>query len=390
MKVKYQHTVLIACTFAFFATMFPRLGISPLVPEIAAEFDTSNARIGVALTGMWMAYSLMQFPSGALSDQYGERLIIVVSLGGTVLASLLIVVSPVFGLFTAALVILGIFTGFHYTVGTALLTRQYDEMGRTIGIHDAGATIAGLAAPVTVAWVSLYYNWRAGVLIAGVLALFVFIAFSLFIRPTEPQNPDKRLLTKFRIQPMTSFLLQPKILFTTSLAIGITFIWQGTASFLPTFFVQHHKFSQTHAGIIFSAYFIIQSVGQIGIGSLSDRYGHDMAIMMCIIFSGIGFVLLIMQTTFVGLVVGVFFIGIGMSVYPPLISRYLNQLSNERMGAELGLVRTVYGVLGATGPLGIGWVADLAGWGVSFSIFIVLSVLVAAAIILNTVFNFGY
>ena len=107
MRWKYRTIVLILCTFALFVTVFGRLALSPVVPDIATEFDTSNTRIGVALTGMWLAYALTQFPSGLLADRFGDRLLILISVGGTGLTALIIVAAPNFGIFVLGTVLLG-------------------------------------------------------------------------------------------------------------------------------------------------------------------------------------------------------------------------------------------------------------------------------------------
>ena len=71
MRWRYRETVLTLCTVAFFVTMVGRLAISPLIPDIAADLDISNALIGGALTMMWVVYALVQFPSGVLADLFG-------------------------------------------------------------------------------------------------------------------------------------------------------------------------------------------------------------------------------------------------------------------------------------------------------------------------------
>lgn len=86
--------------------MVARLVISPVVPSIIKSFDATNSMIGLALTGMWMAYACAQFPSGVLADRYGERLIILAAVGLTAIASALLAVAPsvpAFGLLTVVL-----------------------------------------------------------------------------------------------------------------------------------------------------------------------------------------------------------------------------------------------------------------------------------------------
>ncbi|MUW15972.1 MFS transporter, partial [Halorubrum sp. CBA1125] len=83
MNWRYEHTALALCTLAFTATMIARLVISPLVPEITVQFGVTNATVGLALSGMWLAYALAQFPSGVLGDRYGERAVILTAVGAT-------------------------------------------------------------------------------------------------------------------------------------------------------------------------------------------------------------------------------------------------------------------------------------------------------------------
>ena len=125
----YQGAVLGACTLAFFATMAARLAISPVVPIIGDTFAVSNGAIGLALTGMWMAYATAQFPSGLLADRYGERSVILVAVIGTAVASGLLAASPTYAVFLVGAVALGGVAGLHYSVATSLLTRTLPATG---------------------------------------------------------------------------------------------------------------------------------------------------------------------------------------------------------------------------------------------------------------------
>jgi len=177
MRWRYQETVLTLCTVAFFVTMVGRLAISPIIPDISADLDISNAMIGGALTAMWVAYALVQFPSGVLADRFGERVVILASVVGTGLTTLLIggragvrALRP--GRFSLAWA-----AGLHYSVATALITRTYDDIGTAIGLHNAGGPVAGLVTPIVVAWVAVSYGWRVAIGLTAVLAVVVAVLF---------------------------------------------------------------------------------------------------------------------------------------------------------------------------------------------------------------------
>jgi hypothetical protein len=90
---------------------------------------------------MWLAYALTQFPSGMLADRFSDRFPIDLSTDGTGVSALVLAVAPTFWLFAAGAVCLGGVAGFHYSVGTALLTRIYDDTGTAIRIHNVGAPV---------------------------------------------------------------------------------------------------------------------------------------------------------------------------------------------------------------------------------------------------------
>lgn len=375
---------------AFFATFFGRLVFSPVVPFITDDLNISNTQIGFALTGMWLAYGIAQFPSGVLADRYGEKRIIVVAVGGTLVASLLVALAPLFAVFVVCVVLLGAVAGLHYSVATTLLSRTYDEMGTAVGIHAMGAPLAGLTAPVAAAWVGVNYGWRPAVALAAAIALPVFVLFVWRVRPTEPRRPGEPMREQFNLGTITELLTRPSIVFTLGLAVTATFVVNGLISFLPTFLVEHRSYTPTRAGAVFSAYFVVRGGVQIGIGSISDRFGRDFALAGCMLASAAGLVLLVVGPGTIAVAIGILLIGLGASYFPALDPRFLDNLSEAEQGTGFGLVRTIYVVTGATGSVGVGLFADSLSWAGAFLFLAALSVLAFCALGANWALDLGY
>ncbi|EMA69130.1 major facilitator superfamily MFS_1 [Halorubrum aidingense JCM 13560] len=394
MNWRYKHTALALCTLAFTATMVARLVISPLVPRITTAFETTNATVGLALSGMWLAYALAQFPSGILGDRYGERVVILTAVGATVIASLLIAVSPSILAFMLFTVVLGAGAGLHYSVATTFLAKQFDDIGRAIGVHVAGGPLAGLAAPPLAALVGSRYGWRAGILLGVVAAVPVFVLFAWRVRPTEPVRPDQPMRERFAVGPLTELLSRPRILYTTALATMGAFTWQATASFLPTFLEVGGGRSTALSALLFSLYFVVHGGTQPITGSVSDRVGRDVTVMATMAAGVVGYGLLVATAAFdLGLgatVVAVGFVGLAMSWGAPLQSRFMDLLSDAERGAGFGLVRTAYMVLGATGSVVVGAVADAAGWAVAFGLLAGVMALGLTVLAANRVLRLGY
>ncbi len=373
-----NRTVLVACTLAFFATMVARLVISPVVPSIAGEFDVSNAAIGLALSGMWLSYALSQFPSGLLGDRFGERIVILVAVGGTAVASLALALSPVFPAFILLTVVLGGVAGLHYSVATTLLSRRFSNTGTAIGIHSTGAPIAGLVAPVAAAYVGAFFGWRYAVALGAVVAVPATILVARGIERPEPRRPNEAIRDRVEVGTLLELLSRPPIAGTMVISVLAAFVWQGTASFLPTFLIEHREFSETAAGVVFSAYFVVQGVGQPGMGWLSDRIGRDAAMVLCALAGVAGFTLYVLGPGLASIAAATVLVGIAMSWGATMLPKFLDHMKPSEEGMGFGLVRTMYMVFGASGSVGVGLLADVFGWAVAF---LVLSGILATIVV---------
>lgn len=362
----YRGAVLAACTLAFFATMAARLAISPMVPVISETFAVSNGAIGLALTGMWLAYAVSQFPSGLLADRYGERRIILIAVGGTAVASALLAASPSYAVFLVGTVALGGVAGLHYSVATSLLTRTLPNTGSAIGIHTSGAPLAGLLIPLAAGFVGSWLGWRWAVALGTAVALPSAVLFGGVVRPTAPVRPDDSVWGRLRTGPLLRLLARPAIARTAALAVGGAFVWQATASFLPAFLIEHHGYSERLAGAFFSGYFVVQGVAQPGLGTLSDRIGRDPAAALAIGVGAVGYGGLALGAGPWLLGTATVAAGIAMSWGAALLPKFMDLLDAEERSAGFGLIRTAYMVLGASGSVVTGTAADLLGWGPAF------------------------
>lgn len=390
MKWRYRHTVLVLCTAAFFATAFARFVISPVVPSIRAEFGINNTMIGVALTGMWFAYATAQFPSGVLAGRFGERRLILVAIGGTAAASLLIAIAPLFGLFVICTIVIGSVSGLHFSVAATLLTRRFENTGTALGMHNAGGPAAGLVAPVVASAVGVTYGWRYAIGTGFVLGAVTFGLFAWRVGPTEPQTPEQSFREQFAVDALSETILRPPILFSLALATISMFVWQANVSFLPTFLAEHRGYSQSFAGLVFGAYFVAQGVLQVGVGSLSDRYSRDSAIALCMAATVAGFSLFVAVDGPIALVVGLVFLGVGLSSQVAVMTRILDDLSEAEKNTGFGLVRTIYLVVASLGSVVVGVLSDLFGWPVAIGFLVTLSGLAFLAVVSNRALDLGY
>lgn len=385
-----QSTILIALTAGFFVTFFGRMAISPVVPFIAEDFEISNAVIGLALSGMWLAYGLVQYPSGILGDRYGERRVVLLAVGGSTLGVILLALSPGFVVFVLFVIGFGAMAGLHYSPATTLLSKTQDDIGRAVGIHLLGSPLAGLIAPIIAAPIGARYGWRPAIATAVIVGIPTYALILWGVPATEPAHGEASMVDRLSEGAGLSVITRPEIAFTLVIAMIGTFVMQGLLSFIPTFLYEFRTFSPTLAGTVFAAFFIIRAVSQFALGSFSDSYGRDLAIIIAMGAGAIGLAGMVYAPAGIALALGVGLAGFGMGFFAVTDPRFIDALGEDEQGSGFGVVRTGYTVFGSAGSVGVGALADWFGWDVSFLVLAVMLGSAGVAMACNYVFDLGY
>jgi len=388
---RYQHTLLVAAFLANFTNNASRLVISPLVPNVIDSFSVSKSAVGLALTGMWAVYALLQFPSGIIADRIGDYRVIVLSLALTLCGSLLLALSPSFVLFGCFVIFLGAGAGLYFVVGTSMLTKAFRQRGQVLGFHSAAGPAAGLVVPTFAASVAVRYGWRLALLVGAALALPVLAVFVGRIRPVEPiENTESSERERPTVVATTLTLLgRPSVLYMTFIGVATAYTWQSFTAFFPTFLVEYRGFGLAEASLLFGVVFGLSAVTQPLYGRLSDRVAREAVLALVLLLAAIGFGTLVVADRFLVTALGVFVLGLGFGWGGVFQSRFMDLFTDEQRGTAYGLVRTIYMFLGALGPVVTGTLADVFGWAIAVGVvgaFLLVAVLAIAA---NRAFGVG-
>ncbi len=367
-----RHTVLSLCIGSYFAVRFAQVVIGPVVSLVIETFTVSRGAVGLALTGMWIAYALSQLPSGVLADRFGERTVVVAALSITAGAALGLAGAPTFTLFAVGTILLGVGAGLYYNAATALLARESDGLGRAIGTHRIGGQLAGVIAPIVAAAVSVRYGWRSTIALGTVLAVGIGTLFVRLSTRNAPVRPDASLRALFAPGPLSDLLARPHVRRTTFLMTLVEFVGLAAMAFLPIFLIEHFGFSIGVANLLFATFFAASALSQPLGGWLSDRIGRD-ATATAQLFAGvIGYGALAAGGPPALALPAVLLAGVAMSATPVLQSRMLDGMDASNRGTGFGLFRTLYLLLGATGTTVVGASADAAGWRMAFGLLTVM------------------
>jgi MFS family permease len=229
-----------------------------------------------------------------------------------------------------------------------------------------GAPVAGVLIPAVAGAIGAWWGWRWAIGLGVLVAVPTALLFGVIVRPTPPARPDVPIWERVRGHRLLRVLARPRIALTLGLSACGAFVWQGTASFLPTFLMAYHGYSDPAAGGLFSLYFGVQGLVQPALGSLSDRIGRYPAAALALAVGVGGYTALVFGAAGWVVVGGVVGAGMAMSWGAALLPAFMDHLGREERSAGFGLARTTYMVLGAGGSVATGAAADLVGWGVAF------------------------
>lgn len=261
--------------------------ILPLLPYYAETFAASEFTTGL-LVASYAAMQLIGAPIlGRLSDRFGRRPILLLSIFGTFLGFLLLGFANALWMLFASRIIDG-FTGGNLSVAQAYISDVTDEKNRSKGLGLVGAAfgIGFIIGPVTGGFLS-QWGYAVPAFLAAALA-FVNLALIAFWLP-ESLTPEKRaaMTEKKPAISLSALWTALKRPFSGSLLITRFFFGLPFAIFQTIFSLyalKKFELGAQETGLILT-YVGVLSVFVQGflIGKLTQRYREDILIPVSVV-----------------------------------------------------------------------------------------------------------
>ncbi|HEC89348.1 MAG TPA: MFS transporter, partial [Thermoplasmatales archaeon] len=260
---------LILVSFAWLLIFVGRITPSTLLVQMTNDLHMSDFQAGVALSGIWFFYGVLQFPSGVFADALGRKKIIVFSLIGFSIASILIGLSNSFIIAGVTFCLIGMASGLLPSPSFTLIAELFgSKKGKALGIHSSIGSISGFI-PIILPILAVSFGWRNIFFLWGIIG--IILAYSIFIFADESLKNPEYISYITRLKEMIKSIGNREILFMFLINIAISIVWMGILSWFPSYIQQDKGFRPEIAGLLFS---IVLSGGLIlkpVIGHLSDK-----------------------------------------------------------------------------------------------------------------------
>lgn len=384
-----------ALAFGLMAVFLCAIGfgiINPVVPFLVGKFTVNQQQQATAVTLLTSVYAICVFlvapGMGALSDRFGRRPILLMSLVGSALGYLIFGVGGALWILFLGRIIEGITAGtvstiFAYFADITSInerTKYFGWLSAVVGVGSAiGPALGGILAKIDYS-APLYF---------GAIVSILNAIFGYFFMPETLKDSHKlNKISFYRLNPFTQLLNILSIKNLKWLLISGFLIWMPNGSLQAIFsqlIVDSFHWEPAIIGLVFSIIGVQDIISQTVIMPKLIRKFSDIKITKVGMISEIIGYIFIMSAIFTAyfplLILGVFIFGFGDSILGPSFNGMLSKsVNHSEQGRIQGGSQSIQALARIIGPLLGGQIYSLFGhWSplmmgvvfISFSILII-------------------
>ncbi|MFD5326322.1 MFS transporter [Streptomyces sp. NPDC127092] len=280
---------LFAAGVATFALLY---STQALLPAVSAEFGASASAASWTVSAATGALALCVLPLSALSERFGRRSTMTVSLAVAVAVGLLVPLAPNLESLVALRAVQGAALAGVPASAMAFLAEEVRPKAliAAIGLFVAGNSIGGMSGRIVTGWVAQLWGWRAGLAAVGLMAVACAVAFRALLpkaRHFTPGTLNPRALAR----TVRGHLADPLLL--RLYAIGALFMTVfGAVYTVIGYRLAEAPFSlpQGVVGSIFLVY-LVGTVSSAAAGKLVGRLGRRGALYLAVSTTAAGLLL---------------------------------------------------------------------------------------------------
>ena len=268
---------------------------------------------------------------------------------------------------------------FAYT--RTVLTWFDRRRGFALALILTGSGVGALVIPPLTEWMIETHGWRSAYQMLGGIALLGLPLTAWLVRNRPQPAVHDRAQPIADGATIAQALASPVFWILAGIILLGAFSENGLVTNLAAILTERGV-SARFAALALSARGAAGIIGRLGTGLLIDRFSPQRIQTFILLLSAIGIVLLAFASTPVVALSGAAILGVGLGseadVAPYLLARYFGR---RHFSMLYGLTWTAYAIGGATGPLTMGRLYDLAGsYQTRFVLYMACSALGAAAL----------
>jgi sugar phosphate permease len=262
---KYQYMVLGLLYLGWCVSYIDRAAISFAATYIASEFHLRPADLGVLLSSFFLGYALMQLPGGWLSDRFGSRPVIVVSI---LLWSLFTGVTGIAWSLSSLVIIRFIFglgEGAFPAASVKGVAETFDKMQRPkmSSLLMSSNYVGSMLAPLIIAPLILQFGWRNVFHYIGFAGLLFALLYWFLVRPVKLARADAVVTAEQKAinkQALRTLLKTPLMWQIVAVWFGLSIVNKGLDTWMPTYLMTQRGLNLKEVGMLLPLPFVMAGI----------------------------------------------------------------------------------------------------------------------------------
>nr|WP_244895482.1 MFS transporter [Evansella clarkii] len=360
--------------------------VQTLFPLFSEEFDVTPAASSLSLSVTTGFLAITMLFASLMSDSFGRKRIMSISLTFSALLCILAAFSPNFSTLLAIRVLQGIVLAGFPAIAMTYVSEEFHpkHLGIAMGIYVSGTTVGGLAGRMATGIITSYFSWQTALLAIGAVSLLLSLWFWRSLPAPKNSAPNKKDNSSVRTPLIKSFahnLRNPRLL----CLYGISFLlmggfvtiynYLGYRLMAPPYFL-----SQAVIGSLFIVY-LVGTFSSTFMGKMSDSFGKPKTLPLSILLMLSG-VLLTLNDSLLLIITGIAVLTFGFFGSHSIASNWVGELASDYRAQAASLYLLAYylgsSIVGTSG--GIVW--KHLNWG---GIVTMTGLLTTASLVLVTI-----
>lgn len=346
------------CLLIVFIDMVGFGVIIPFLPFWAEKYGAGPAIVTLVMTTFSACSFLSSFPLGWLSDRWGRKPVLLLTIGGSAIGFAILAVAQSLWLIFLARAVGGIFGG-NIAVAQAYIADTTDDAGRAKGMGLIGAAfglgfvfgpaLGGLLAGPD----PMNPNFRLTFWVAFGISMFsVVLGLFLLKEPERHKDVGPNLSPLDRFKTLFVAIRMPGVSVPILVGFVVIFALAGLEATYALWTNRTHGWGPQANGYFFACIGVVLALVQGGlIGPVSRKIGDRRMLILGVAALALGMALVPASLTMTVLVISGIAIAVGAGFATPAMSTLASRNAPEdKQGAIMGAAQSVQSLARVVGP----------------------------------------
>ena len=352
------HIALFATGFGAFLSLY---ATQPLLPEFRRIYQASELLVSLTVSAPVLAVALMAPLAGLLADVIGRKRVIVTSLLGLAVPTMLVATASNLNEIIFWRFLQGLFVPAVIAVTISYISEEspHGSVGATMATYVSGTVAGGFVGRFIAGLVAQEWGWRLAFVILGVFSLVtVFIAWWLLPRATKFVRQSKAIVA---LRSMFGHMRNPQLLATFAVGFNVLFSLVGVFTYVNFYLADAPFFLGTAALASIFAVYLIGVVVTPMAGRILDRIGFRRMLILSVAASACGLLLTLIQYL-PAVIAGLTLMATGVFACQSASSGHVGEAAHGARSSAAGLYVTFYYLGGFAGSALPGYLWAATGW----------------------------